>query len=83
MNLQMDRINEACETLKLNTLAVEWSAIADKTAAIPANFFVGLIGQISGIHSGIVFSECARPSTSLRSFFTWPCLPPEKPIRHT
>jgi DNA replication protein DnaC len=32
MNLQMDRINEACETLKLNTLAVEWSAIADKTA---------------------------------------------------
>lgn len=32
MNLQMDRINEACETLKLNTLATEWSAIADNTA---------------------------------------------------
>lgn len=32
MNLQMDRIHNACETLKLNTLATEWSAIADKTA---------------------------------------------------
>ncbi len=33
MNLQMDRIHCACETLKLNTLAIEWSAIADTTAA--------------------------------------------------
>jgi len=32
MNLQMDRINEACDTLKLNTLANEWSAIADTSA---------------------------------------------------
>lgn len=32
MNLQMDRIHSACEILKLNTLAVEWSAIADTTA---------------------------------------------------
>jgi DNA replication protein DnaC len=32
MNLQMDRIHSACEVLKLNTLAVEWSAIADKAA---------------------------------------------------
>jgi hypothetical protein len=32
MNLQMDRIQYACETLKLNTLAVEWSAIADTAA---------------------------------------------------
>lgn len=29
MNLQMDRIQHFCETLKLNTLGVEWSAIAD------------------------------------------------------
>ena len=32
MNLQMDRIQQACETLKLNTLGVEWSAIADNAA---------------------------------------------------
>jgi len=32
MNLQMERIRHACEALKLNTLAVEWSAIADKAA---------------------------------------------------
>lgn len=32
MNLQMDRIQHACETLKLNTLGVEWSAIADNAA---------------------------------------------------
>ena len=32
MNLQMDRIQHACETLKLNTLGVEWSGIADNAA---------------------------------------------------
>ena len=32
MNLQMDRIQHACETLKLNTLGTEWSAIADNAA---------------------------------------------------
>ncbi|GAB2707196.1 IS21-like element helper ATPase IstB [Aliiglaciecola aliphaticivorans] len=32
MNLQMDRIHSACEALKLDTMAVEWSAIADTTA---------------------------------------------------
>lgn len=32
MNLQMDRIRDSCETLKLNTMAVEWSAIADTAA---------------------------------------------------
>lgn len=32
MNLQMDRIHSACDILKLNTLAVEWSAIADNAA---------------------------------------------------
>lgn len=32
MNLQMGRIQHACETLKLNTLGVEWSAIADNAA---------------------------------------------------
>lgn len=32
MNLQMDRIQHACETLKLNTMALEWSAIADKAS---------------------------------------------------
>lgn len=32
MNLQMDRIYGACEALKLDTMAVEWSAIADTTA---------------------------------------------------
>ena len=33
MNLQMQRIHSACEILKLNTLAVEWSAIADQAAS--------------------------------------------------
>lgn len=32
MNLQMERINDVCETLKLGTIALEWSAIADKVA---------------------------------------------------
>lgn len=32
MNLQMARIEQACEELKLNTLAVEWSALADSAA---------------------------------------------------
>jgi len=32
MNLQMDKIRSACEALKLNTLAMEWSAIADSAA---------------------------------------------------
>lgn len=32
MNLQVDRIHSACEALKLDTMAVEWSAIADTTA---------------------------------------------------
>ncbi|WP_250654787.1 IS21-like element helper ATPase IstB [Alkalimarinus coralli] len=32
MNLQMDRIQQACETLKLNAVALEWSAIADKAS---------------------------------------------------
>jgi len=32
MNLQMDRIHSACDTLKLTTMAVEWSAIADTVA---------------------------------------------------
>jgi DNA replication protein DnaC len=34
MNLQMDRIQSACDTLKLNTMGVEWSAIADTVAGI-------------------------------------------------
>lgn len=33
MNLQLDRIKQACDMLKLNTLAVEWSAIADKSTS--------------------------------------------------
>jgi len=37
MNLQMDRIQHACETLKLNTLGVEWSAIADNAAGSDAS----------------------------------------------
>lgn len=32
MNLQMARIEQACEELKLNTMAVEWSAVADTAA---------------------------------------------------
>lgn len=32
MNLQMDRIQQACETLKLNAVALEWPAIADQAA---------------------------------------------------
>lgn len=32
MNLQMDRIQHACEQLKLSRVAIEWSAIADVTA---------------------------------------------------
>lgn len=45
MNLQMDRINEACETLKLNTLATEWSAIAD-TAAGTDNSLADFLEQL-------------------------------------
>ena len=33
MNLQMERIQQACDTLKLGTLAVEWAAIADKSTS--------------------------------------------------
>jgi DNA replication protein DnaC len=33
MNLQMQRIEQALDLLKLNTLATEWSAIADRAAA--------------------------------------------------
>lgn len=32
MNLQMARIEQACDVLKLNTMAVEWSAVADTAA---------------------------------------------------
>ena len=32
MNLQMQRISAVCEQLKLNTLAVEWPAIAERAA---------------------------------------------------
>ena len=32
MNLQMARIEEACNTLKLNAISAEWSATADKAA---------------------------------------------------
>ena len=32
MNLQHDRIRQACAILKLNTLASEWSAVADRCA---------------------------------------------------
>jgi DNA replication protein DnaC len=48
MNLQMDRIQYACETLKLNTLAVEWSAIAD-TAAGTDNTLADFLEQLLGI----------------------------------
>ncbi len=33
MNLQMQRIQHTLETLKLNAIAAEWSAIADQAAA--------------------------------------------------
>lgn len=32
MNLQLQRIQEACETLKLNAMATEWPAVADRAA---------------------------------------------------
>jgi DNA replication protein DnaC len=48
MNLQMDRINEACETLKLNTIANEWSAIAD-TAAGTDNSLADFLEQLLGV----------------------------------
>jgi DNA replication protein DnaC len=32
MNLQLQRIQDACETLKLNAMATEWSAVADRAA---------------------------------------------------
>jgi len=32
MNLQMDRIEQACESLKLDAMALEWSAIADRAS---------------------------------------------------
>lgn len=33
MNLQVQRINEACDKLKLNAIELEWSGIADKLAS--------------------------------------------------
>jgi DNA replication protein DnaC len=38
MNVQMERIQHACEVLKLSTLAVEWSAIADRAASQEISF---------------------------------------------
>lgn len=38
MNLQMEKIQQACDTLKLNTVALEWPAIADKAATSEASF---------------------------------------------
>lgn len=32
MNLQLQRIQEACETLKLNAMANDWPAVADRAA---------------------------------------------------
>jgi DNA replication protein DnaC len=37
MNLQMERIQQACDSLKLCTLAAEWSAIADNAAGKDAS----------------------------------------------
>jgi DNA replication protein DnaC len=37
MNLQMDKIQQACDTLKLNAIAREWSAIADRISASEAS----------------------------------------------
>ena len=48
MNLQMDRIQNACEILKLNTLAVEWSAIAD-TAAGTDNTLADFLEQLLSV----------------------------------
>ena len=38
MNLQQERILDACETLKLGTISSEWSAVADKTSAKEGTF---------------------------------------------
>ena len=38
MNLQMERIRDACEALKLNTMALEWPAIADRAAGQETSF---------------------------------------------
>jgi DNA replication protein DnaC len=48
MNLQVDRIHSACETLKLNTLAVEWSAIAG-TAAGTDNTLADFLEQLLSV----------------------------------
>ena len=38
MNLQHERIQQACAALNLDRLAIEWSAIADRSAAQQATF---------------------------------------------
>ena len=38
MNLQMERIRQACDVLKLNAIALEWSAIADRAAGQETSF---------------------------------------------
>ena len=46
MNLQMDRIQQACEKLNLSRVAIKWSAIADVTAGTDktlADFFEQLL----------------------------------------
>jgi hypothetical protein len=38
MNLQLQRIQHACELLKLPAIAAEWSAMADHSAAQDKSF---------------------------------------------
>jgi hypothetical protein len=46
MNLQMDRIRQACEVLKLNTVALEWPAIADCNGQVKPDTFLGSLAVI-------------------------------------
>lgn len=70
MNLQMDRIRDSCETLKLNTMAVEWSAIAD-TAAGTDNTLADFLEQVLAVE---LESRLQRTRETLLKFAGLPAI---------
>jgi len=70
MNLQMDRIQNHCEVLKLNTMAVEWSAIAD-TAAGTDNTLADFLEQLLTIE---IEAKLQRTRETLLKFAGLPAI---------
>lgn len=70
MNLQMDRIRDSCETLKLNAMAIEWSAIAD-TAAGSDNTLADFLEQVLAVE---LESRLQRTRETLLKFAGLPAI---------